>query len=75
MDERRIGNLGGKVTLTEIGLHEAYLGSMELRDQRASLMEGEAPPTVDLDGLLGVRSLGARRFGFDFARRTIHWTR
>ena len=73
--ERRIGNLGGNVALTEIGLSEAYLGSMPLRDKRAALMEGDAPPTVELDGLLGVRWLGARRFGFDFARRTIHWTR
>jgi hypothetical protein len=70
-----ISKLGGDAVVTEVGVTGAFLGATPLQFQRASLMEGEAPASVDLDGLLGVRSLGARRFGFDFEHRTIKWAK
>jgi predicted aspartyl protease len=69
--ERVIGNAGGTFTLTEFALPEASLGALRLTAQRAALMEGQAPASVDLDGLLGVRSLGVRRVGFDFEHRAL----
>ena len=75
LSERIIGNAGGTVALTEVVLPEASLGTVHLNAQRVALMEGEAPTGVDLDGLLGVRSLGVRRLGFDFEHRTITWAR
>ena len=73
--ERVIGNAGGTVTLTEFVLPNASLGAVRLTAQRVALMEGQAPSSVDLDGLLGVRSLGVRRLGFDFEHRTMTWAR
>ena len=75
LSERVIGNAGGTFALTEVVLPEASLGTVHLNAQRVALMEGEAPTGVDLDGLLGVRSLGVRRLGFDFEHRTITWAR
>ena len=75
LSERIIGNAGGTFALTEVVLPEASLGTVHLNAQRVALMEGEAPTGVDLDGLLGVRSLGVRRLGFDFEHRTITWAR
>jgi predicted aspartyl protease len=75
LSERVIGNAGGTVALTEVVLPDASLGTVRLNAQRAALMEGQAPGSEDLDGLLGVRSLGARRLGFDFEHRTITWAR
>ena len=51
----------------------ARLGSIDLTTQKAVLMEGQAPASVDLDGLLGVASLGVRRITFDFEHNTIRW--
>jgi predicted aspartyl protease len=75
LSERVIGNAGGAVALTEVVLPDVSLGTVSLSAQRAALMEGQAPPSVDLDGLLGVRSLGVRRLGFDFEHRTMTWAR
>ena len=61
--------------MTEVVLPDVSLGTVSLSAQRAALMEGQAPPSVDLDGLLGVRSLGVRRLGFDFEHRTMTWAR
>ena len=72
---RAVGNVGGSFALTEVMLPDASLGAMRLNAQRAALMEGQAPASVDLDGLLGVRSLGVRRLGFDFEHRTMTWAR
>jgi predicted aspartyl protease len=73
--ERVIGNAGGTFTLTEFVLPDASLGAVRLTAQKVALMEGQAPASVDLDGLLGVRSLGVRRLGFDFEHRTMTWAR
>jgi hypothetical protein len=51
----------------------ARLGSAELAGQQAVLMDGEAPGSVNLDGLLGVTSLGVKRIAFDFEYDTIRW--
>ena len=51
----------------------ARLGSADLATQKAVLMDGQAPASVDLDGLLGVTSLGVRRITFDFEHNTIRW--
>jgi len=72
---RAIGNVGGPFALTEVVLPDASLGAIRLHAQRAGLMEGQAPTSVDLDGLLGVRSLGVRRLGFDFEHKTMTWAR
>ena len=75
LSERVIGNAGGTVALTEVVLPDASLGTVRLNVQRAALMEGQAPASVDLDGLLGARSLGVRRLGFEFEHRTMTWAR
>ena len=75
LGERVIGNVGGTFALTEVVLPYATLGTMRLDAQKAALMEGQAPASVDIDGLLGVRSLGVRRLGFDFQHKTLTWAR
>ena len=75
LGERVIGNVGGTFPLTEVVLPEAVLGTARLNAQRAALMEGQAPASVDLDGLLGVWSLGVRRLAFDFVHRTMTWAK
>ena len=75
LSERVIGNAGGTVALTEVVLPDASLGTVRLNAQRAALMEGQAPASEELDGLLGVRALGVRRLGFDFEHRTMSWAR
>jgi predicted aspartyl protease len=75
LGERVIGNAGGPFALTEVVLPDASLGTVRLNTQKAALMEGQAPASVDLDGLLGVRSLGVRRLGFDFEHKTIIWAK
>jgi predicted aspartyl protease len=75
LSERVIGNAAGAVALTEVVLPDASLGTVRLSAQRAALMDGQAPANVDIDGLLGVRSLGVRRLGFDFEHRTMTWAR
>lgn len=73
--ERVIGNLGGTLALTEVVLPDVRLGSVRLAAQEAALLEGRAPDSVNLDGLLGLRSLGVRRVGFDFEHKTMTWAR
>jgi len=75
LGERAMGNAGGMFALTEVVVPDASLGTVRLNGQKAALMEGQAPASVDLDGLLGVRSLGLRRLGFDFERRTMTWAK
>ena len=75
LSERVIGNEGGAVALMEVVLPNASLDTVPLNAQRAALMEGQAPASVDLDGLLGARSLGVRRLGFEFEHRTMTWAR
>ena len=75
LGERVIGNAGGTFALMEVVLPDASLGTVRLNAQRAAVMEGQAPASVDLDGLLGVRSLGVRRLGFDFEHRTMSWAK
>jgi hypothetical protein len=75
LGERAIGNLGGTLGLTEVVLPDARLGTLRLDAPKAALMEGQAPDSVNLDGLLGVQSLGVRRLGFDFEHKCMTWAR
>ena len=66
-------SLGGEERLPVLELDGAKMGSTELARQRAVLIDGEGPAAADLDGLLGVASLGVKRIAFDFEHNTIRW--
>ena len=65
--------MAGEERWPVLELPGARLGSTDLTTQKAALMEGQAPASVDLDGLPGVASLGLRRITFDFEHNTIRW--
>ena len=66
-------NLGGDVMLKRVQLKEVRLGGNDFHALEAFLLDNSGKDTAGLDGLLGVRSLGLTRLGFDFARQTISW--
>jgi predicted aspartyl protease len=66
-------NLGGDVTLQQVQLKEVRLGSNDFPTLEAFLLDDSGGDLPGFDGLLGVRSLGVTRLGFDFARQTISW--
>ena len=75
---RRIGvktktMMAGEERWPVLELGDARLGSADLAGQQAVLMDGAAPGSVNLDGLLGVTSLGVKRIAFDFEHETISW--
>src|SRR5215469_12583509 len=65
--------MAGEERWPVLELPGARPGSTDLTTQKAVLMEGQAPASVDVDGLLGVTSLGVRRITFDFEHNTIRW--
>ena len=65
--------MAGEERWPVLELPGARLGSIDLATPEAVLMDGQAPASVDLDGLLGVASLGLRRITFDFEHNTIRW--
>ena len=65
--------MAGQERWPVLELPGARLGSADLATPRAVLMDGQATASVDLDGLLGVTSLGVRRITFDFGHNTIRW--
>jgi len=73
LSQKVSGNLGGEVRLRRAKLHRATCGGTSLPLERASLMLQAADTPPDLDGLLGLASLGAKRVGFDFKNRTMSW--
>lgn len=66
-------NMGGDVTLKEVQLKGVRLGSKYFPTLEAFLVDNSGGDFPGFDGLLGVRSLGLTRLGFDFARQTISW--
>lgn len=70
---RTSSNLGGDVTLSQVQLKEVNLGGKNFPALEAFLLDNSGGDFAGLDGLLGVRSLGLTRLGFDFAKQTISW--
>lgn len=66
-------NLAGKMTLKQMRLTEARLGTNDLGTLNAYLLDNPEPGNLGFDGSLGVRSLGLTRLAFDFERQTISW--
>lgn len=66
-------NLGGDLTLKQVQLKEVRLGRSDFPTLQAFLLENSGGDLPGFDGLLGVRSLGLTRLGFDFARQMISW--
>lgn len=66
-------NMGVDVTLKQVQLKEVRLGSKDFPTLEAFLLDNSGGDLPGFDGMLGVRSLGLTRLGFDFARQTISW--
>ncbi len=66
-------NLGGDVKLRQVNLPEVRLGSTDLGNLSAFLVDAPGQGSPGFDGLLGVRSLGLTRLVFDFERQTMSW--
>jgi clan AA aspartic protease (TIGR02281 family) len=65
---------GGKAELRKVQLSEVTIGPTGLAELEAFLMEGRVPDS-GLDGVLGIRSLGLRKFSLDFQTNRISWER
>ena len=65
--------LGGEGHLPVVEIAGASMGSIELPGQRALLLDGEGPASINLAGLLGVVALGVARITFDFEHDTFRW--
>jgi predicted aspartyl protease len=71
--ERIVSNLGGRTRVQQVSLPSVQLGDTVISNLDALLMDAPAGKTLSVDGLLGVRSLGARRISFDFERSRLTW--
>lgn len=68
-----ISNMGGKARVQRVSLPFIHLGDTEISNLDALLMDAPAAKALNVDGLLGVGSLGARRISFDFERNRLTW--
>jgi predicted aspartyl protease len=66
-------NMGGDLTLREVQLKELHLGSADFPRLDAFLLDDSGAEVPGLDGLLGIRSLGLTRVGFDFEKQMVYW--
>lgn len=73
LGRKPMSNAGGGFELQRAELLDATLGLVSLRGQHVSIMEVTPGTPRDLDGLLGVRSLGTTRLAFDFNRKLMTW--
>lgn len=71
LSTKTVTNLGGEVLLKKACFSKVSLGSIDLKDQQASLMATTFQDSTGLDGLLGVSVLGVKRIEFDFDRRLL----
>jgi hypothetical protein len=70
---RELENMEGVARLKEVHLPELKAGTTSLEPRSALLIPAAAHSTPDFDGLLGLRSLGARRVYFDFNKQLMSW--
>ena len=65
-------NLGGDVHVTEARLTDAGFGTLRWEDRVVYILQDYEAPT-GLGGILGMKSLRARKVAFDPGRRVIGW--
>jgi len=68
-----ISNMGGRTRAQQVSLPSIHPGDTEISNLDALLMDAPAAKALNVDGLLGVGSLGARRISFDFERNRLTW--
>jgi predicted aspartyl protease len=71
--EKVSANIAGRVRLRQVQLGSTHVGGLAFPSVTAFLMEAPAVPVPDLDGLLGVVSLGFHRVTFDYPRQMVSW--
>ena len=65
-------NLGGDVRVTEAQLTDARFGTLRWEERVVYILQDYKPP-AGLGGILGMKSLRARRVAFDPDRRVVAW--
>lgn len=71
--EKVSSNIGGQVRLRQVELSAAHLGDANLGNLSVYVMHTGDGPGVELDGLLGVTALGAKRVEFNVQQNIVTW--
>jgi hypothetical protein len=70
---RQSSNLGGAITLRQVGVKEILLGEQNLGSRQILVSDEKNMDVYPFDGLLAPRGLNLRQIAFDFEHQVFSW--